>query len=286
MVRFGHLSKFFDSMDVIPGIAKISYHFINTGRSMKKSFIIGVSVFAMFLVSCASQQKVKAKQLYDCSNKVQDAIIKYNKKKFSSAQYMLDDVITKCPGHSAMDTAIFYLAKSWLGMKKPDEAKTDFDRLLQSFPNSAFSEEAHYLVGYSSYLASNPWYLDQASTKLAEQKLKEFIETFPKSPFIDSAQFYIVQCQEKLAEKQLQAARFYEKINQLESAIVYYKSLAEDFPDSKLIDESKLGTAEDLHKLNRDSEAEAILEELALQTKDPAMLKKVGALKMKIGAKK
>ena len=74
-------------MDVIPGIAKISYHFINTGRSMKKSFIIGVSVFAMLLVSCASQQKVKAKQLYDCSNKVQDALIKYNKKKFSSAQY-------------------------------------------------------------------------------------------------------------------------------------------------------------------------------------------------------
>lgn len=248
---------------------------------MNRPLIIGVSMLAMLLVSCASQQKVKAKQLYDCSGKVQDAINKYNKKKFSSAQFILTDVITKCPGFSADDTATYYLAKSWLGMKKPEEAKTEFDRLLQSFPNSVYSEEAHYLAGYCSYLSSNPWYLDQASTKLAEQKLKEFIETFPKSLYVDSAQFFIVQCQEKLAEKHVQAARFYEKINQYEAAIVYYKSLAEDFPDSKFLDESKLSMAGDLHKLNRNAEADAVLEELALQTKDPAVLKKIGTLKTK-----
>jgi outer membrane assembly lipoprotein YfiO len=248
---------------------------------MNRPLIIGVSMLAILLVSCASQQKVKTKQLYDCSGKVRDAISKYNKKKFSSAQFILTDVITKCPGYSADDTATYYLAKSWLGLKKPEEAKTEFDRLLQTFPNSVYSEEAHYQTGYCAYLSSNPWYLDQASTKLAAQKLKEFIETFPKSPYADSAQFFIVQCQEKMAEKHLQAARFYEKINQYESAIVYYKSFAEDFPDSKFLDESKLSMAEDLHKLNRDSEANAILEELALQTKDPVILKKIGALKTK-----
>jgi outer membrane protein assembly factor BamD len=253
---------------------------------MNRPLIIGVSLLAMLLVSCASQQKVKAKQLYDCSGKVQDALNKYNKKKFSSAQFILTDVIAKCPGHPAEDTAIFYLAKAWLGMKKPEEAKTEFERLLQTFPNSVFGEEAHYRLGYSSYLASNPWYLDQASTKLAQQKLKEFIETYPKSPFADSAQFFIVQCQEKLAEKHLQAARFYEKINQFESAIVYYKSLEEEFPDSKFIDDSKLSMALDLRKLNRIAEADAMLEELAQQTKDPVILKKIGALKIKSSFKK
>jgi outer membrane protein assembly factor BamD len=248
---------------------------------MNRPLIIGVSMLAILLVSCASQQKIKAKQLYDCSGKVQDAINKYNKKKFSSAQFILTDVITKCPGFGADDTASYYLAKSWLGMKKTEEAKTEFDRLLQSFPNSAFSEEAHYLEGYCSYLSSNPYYLDQASTKLAEQKLKEFIETFPKSPYVDSAQFLIVQCREKLAEKHLQAAHFYEKINQFESAIVYYKSFEEEFPESKFMDAAKLSMAEDLHKLNRNAEADAILEELAPQTKDPAILKKIGSLKTK-----
>lgn len=253
---------------------------------MKKSLIIGGSVLAILLASCASQEKIKAKHLYDCSARVQEAIAKYNKKKFSSAQYVLSDIITKCPGHNSMDTVIYYLAKSWLGMKKPDEAKSEFDRLLQSFPNSAFSEESHYLIGYSSYLASNPWNLDQANTKLAEQKLKEFIETFPKSPFVDSAQFYIVQCQEKLAEKNLEAARFYEKINQYESAIVYYKCLEEEFPESKFIDQAKLNMAQDLRKLNRVSEADALLDELAQHTADPSILKKIGALKSKSTDKK
>jgi outer membrane protein assembly factor BamD len=248
---------------------------------MNKSVVLGVCISGILLVSCASQQKVKAKHLYECSDRIHEAIVKYNKKKFSSAQYTLSDVIVKCPGHDASDTATYYLAKSWIGLNKPEDAKTEVERLLQSFPNCAFSEEAHYLIGYCSYLASNPWYLDQANTKEAESKLKEFIENYPKSVYVDSAQLYIGKCQEKLAEKQFQAARFYEKISQFEAAIVYYKAIIEDFPDSKLIDESKVAMAEDLYKLNRDSEADAVLEELSLQTKDPAILKKIGALKTK-----
>jgi hypothetical protein len=44
--------------------------------------------------------------------------------------------------------------------------------------------------------------------------------------------------------------------------------------------------AGDLHKLNRNAEADAVLEELALQTKDPAVLKKIGTLKTKSVDKK
>ena len=253
---------------------------------MNKLILPLVCFAAVLLVSCASQQKVKARQLYECSDKIHDAIKKYNKGRFSSAQYTLSDVILKCPGHDASDTATYYLAKSWLGLKKPDDAKSEIERLLQSFPNCAFSEEAHYLVGYCSYLASNPWYLDQANTKDAESKLKEFIENYPKSVYVDSAQFFIGKCQDKLAEKQFQAARFYEKISQLESAIVYYKALLEDFPDSKFIEESKVAMAEDLYKLGRAPEADAVLEELAQQTKDPVILKKIGSLKTKSDAKK
>jgi outer membrane protein assembly factor BamD len=219
--------------------------------------------------------------LYECSEKVHEAIEKYKKKRYSSAQFLLTDVIAKCPGHGSTDTALFYLGKSWLGMKKPDEAKLEFDRLIQSFSQSPFNEEANYLLGYSSYKASSPWYLDQTSTKDALKKLKEFMETFPQSPFADSAKACIDSCNEKLARKEYEAAVFYEKVAQFDAAIVYLKNVVETYPESRLVPRAKLSMAADLIETKRPAEADAVLEELLDQNHDEAIAKKARTLKLR-----
>ncbi len=249
---------------------------------MKKLFGLFLCLVAGIVLSCASSTKIKPRHLYDCDEKTAEAIEKFHKKRFSAAQFVLSEVITNCPGFSAYDTAVYYLGKSWLAAKKPDEAKLEFERLVQIFPNSAFYEESLYLLGYSSYLASNPWYLDQESTDKARQRLKEFIETHPASPYADSARFYIDKCIDKLAQKEFEAARFYEKTNHLESAIVYFNSIIQTYPQSQLALQARLSIAADLIILNRASEAKVVLNELLEQTKDESILKKAKALEAKI----
>jgi len=247
-----------------------------------KSLIVSVVATALFFSSCASMAKSQAKKLFECSEKVQEALIKYKKKHYSSAQFILTDAIAKCPGHASADTAVFFLGKSWLGLNKPDEAKLEFERLIQTYPNSPFSEEAHYLEGYSSYRASSPWYLDQTSTKEANRQLKEFAEMFPQSYFADSARAYVDSCNEKLARKELEAAKFYEKIDQYDAAIVYLKNVSDEFPQSKFVPMAKLSMAQDLIVMKRSPEAEAVLDELLEQTHDDTIAKKARAMKARI----
>jgi outer membrane protein assembly factor BamD len=253
---------------------------------MKNLFRLVFTTILAVLLSCAASHRIKAKHLYDCSGKMKEAIEKFNKKKYSATQYILTEVLEKCPGHSANDTALYYLGKSWLAMKKPDEAKLEFERLVQSFSNSAFADESRYLLAYSSYLASSPWYLDQTSTKEAREKLKEFLETTPSGPLADSTRLYIEKCTHKLAEKEFQIARFYEKIHRYESAIIYFKSIIEEFPQSSFTPEAGISIAEDLIILNRNSEAEAMIDELIEQSHDQSILKKAAALKDKASKKK
>ena len=154
---------------------------------------------------------------------------------------------------------------------------------IGSYPNSPFSEEARYLQGYCSYRASSPWYLDQASTKEALRQLNEFVETYAQSPFADSARVYSDSCMEKLAQKEYEAAKFYEKIAQYDAAIVYLKAVTADYPQSKFVPLAKLSMAEDCIALKRGAEAEAILDDLVDQTHDEAILKKARGLKARIG---
>jgi outer membrane protein assembly factor BamD len=253
---------------------------------MKITLKIALSLMTMVLMSCAASHRVKVKHLYDCSGKMQQALEKFNKKKYSATQFILTEVLEKCPGHSSNDTALYYLGKSWLAMKKPDEAKLEFERLVQSFSGSAFYDECRYLSAYSGYLASSPWYLDQASTKDAREKLKEFLETAPTGPLADSARVYIDKCTQKLAEKEFQIARFYEKIHRFESAIIYYRSIMDEFPQSSFTPLAGISISEDLIMLNRTTEAQAMLDELIEQSHDQSVLKKAAALKDKIAKKK
>jgi outer membrane protein assembly factor BamD len=252
---------------------------------MKKTALLIVPVALYFLSSCASGSKVKTSHLYDCSAKLAEGIEKYGKKHYSAAQELFSEIISNCPGHSANDTTLYYLGKSWIALKKPDEAKLEFDHLIQMFPNSPFNEEARYLVGFTSYLASSPWYLDQTTTLEARNRLKAYIESNPGSPFTDSARVYILKCNDKLAEKEFEAARFYEKTNHYEAAIVYHKVIINDFPECSFVQKAKLSISDDLIQLSRNTEAIAVLDELLSETKDESIMKKAGVLKQKAAKK-
>jgi outer membrane protein assembly factor BamD len=251
----------------------------------KKNSWLLISVLLLFAFNASAvvpAKTVKLKKLFDCDAKLKKAVEKYNKKKYYDVNNILTDVLTQCPGHPAYDSMLYYQAKTLLALKKYEEAKTEFDRVVQTYPSSAFYEESYFLLGYSMFCASNPVDLDQTTTKDAQGRLRDFVELFPHSAFADSARFYIAKADEKFAEKEFQAAQFYDKIEQYEAAIVYYKIVLDGFPQSKFAARALLGTAEDLVKTNRNGEAGAVIEDLTKQTQDEAILKRAQALKAKI----
>jgi outer membrane assembly lipoprotein YfiO len=250
-----------------------------TMKNSKAALVIATLVMVSLALHVSA---AKPKKLFDCTGKIQKAVEKYNKKKYLDCQDILTEVLTQCPGHSAYDTALYYKAKSLLATKKYDEAKTEFDRLASTYPNSPFYEEAYFRLGQCMFLESSSPDLDQATTKDAQGRLKDFCESFSKSGYADSAHDLIARAEDKLAEKEFLNARFYEKIDQFEAAVVYHKMMIQEFPQSKLVPQAMLAMAEDLIKANRMGEAAAVIDDLAGRTNDDAVLKKARSLKSKL----
>jgi outer membrane protein assembly factor BamD len=222
---------------------------------------VGIIIIATSFTSDA-EWKSRRKKRYDCTRDLTRAIARYEKGRYNEAKTILGETKYQCTGHSSMDSILYYLGMSALRAKTPEEARTEFDRLVIDFPNSPFAEEAHFRIGHGSYLSSNPPERDQSKTKDAIRELSGFIDDYPGSVFADSARVYIAKCENKLARKEYETARFYQKLEKYEAAIVYYRALTDDYPESEFVAESRLSIAYCLAKIQRTSEARQVLEQL------------------------
>jgi outer membrane protein assembly factor BamD len=236
-----------------------------------------LAVSCCFLASCAGGQKVK-KPKYECSPRIAQAIQKYKKKKYSAAKTMLEDVKIQCAGSDALDTAQYYIGMSLLQMKLYPEAKLEFTQLIQEFPNSEYYEEALFRVAYSVYKGSRSVERDQTETREAYRLFADYLENYPSSTYADSAQKYIKMAVNKLAQKEYESARFYQKIGEKEAAIVCYKTFITEYPGSEFTPMARLNLGQTLFDLKRLSEAKEVLGALITQEPDSDIAKKADEL--------
>jgi outer membrane protein assembly factor BamD len=227
----------------------------------------------LFLVSCAGTHKIKAQKV-GCTSKVAEAIKKINSGKSGTAKIILEDVKLQCAGHEIMDTAEYYLGVALMNLKFYAEAKLEFSRLTQDFPNSPFFDESLYMIALSVYKTSRPVDRDQAETKEALKLLRDFVETYPSSFFADSAQKYMARAVDKLAEKDFNSARFYQKVGEKEAAVICYKSFINDYAGSSFVAQARLNLGQLLIELGRKSEAKEVLDDLVAKETNGDYVKK------------
>lgn len=225
----------------------------------------------------AGTHKIKSRK-YECSSRVAEAITKINAGKPGAAKIILEDVKLQCAGHEVMDTAEYWLGVALLRLKLYADAKLEFSRLTQDFPNSPFFDESQYSIGLCVFKTSRPVDRDQAETKDAVKLLRDFIENYSSSVFADSARKYLAQAVDKLAEKDFNSARFYQKIGEKEAAVVCYKSFVNDYAGSAFAAQAQLNLAQVLIELGRKGEAKEVLDGLVAKEDNGDYVKKAREL--------
>ncbi len=235
------------------------------------------SAGVMLFASCAGTNKLE-KKVEDCAERISRGIELYHGKRYGMALARLEDARTQCSGSPSMDTVLFYLGMTNVKQKKFIEARTEFQRLVQDFPGSPFFDEAKFRIGYVVFQQSHPLNRDQKETREALRLLEDYVESYPSSSMIDSARFYRNEAYEKLALKEFKNAQFYEKIDEPEAAVVYYRAFLNQFPESKLVDQARFTATEILLRLDRNAEAEELRDELIERGKNKELQKKVKTL--------
>ncbi len=128
---------------------------------------------------------------------------------------------------------LVYKAKAFF-----QEASQEFQKVLDSYPNSEWAEPAKFQIALCAASSSPGPSYDQTLTQEAKDKFDEFIKSHPEAELSQDARERVVELNEQEAESNYQIGLFYEKQKAYESAKIYYRYCINKFPRSKWAGES------------------------------------------------
>jgi outer membrane protein assembly factor BamD len=186
--------------------------------------------------SCSDYQQVLKGSDYEAKWKI--AQEKYEKKDYNKALPLFEELLTVFRGTSKAEQLYFYYAYAHFGIEDFQSAQYFFDNFTSTFPNSRYSEEAAYMVGYCLYKDSPRFNLDPTSTYRAIAELQGFTNRFPRSKRVEDCNKLIEELRGKLETKTFRLAQLYYNIENYQAAIIAFKNFSRDFPDTRLAPEA------------------------------------------------
>lgn len=162
----------------------------------------------------------------------------YNKGDYHRAMQLLDELLIYYRGTDTSEKINYYYAQCYYGEGEYLEAGFYFSKFCNTFPTSKYAEESQYMAAYCQYLYSPKYSLDQTISEDAIDEFQMFINTYPSSERVAKCNELIDELRGKLEKKAFETAKLYYKIGNYESAVVAFKNLLIDFPDTRFKEEA------------------------------------------------
>ncbi|HRG59456.1 MAG TPA: outer membrane protein assembly factor BamD [Bacteroidia bacterium] len=224
-------------------------------------FII-VLGFSILLFSCkGSYQRLLKSSDYEL--KYKRAIEYYEKKDYTRALPLLEELVTVMRGTARAEKIHYYFAQTNYAIEDYLLASYHFKDFARTYPQSQWVEEATYLSAYCFYLTSPPYSLDQSNTISAIQEMQVFINLYPQSTHLQECNQIIDKLRLKLENKAFDISKLYYNTANYQAAIVAFNNFQKDFPDSKYREEASYLQLKSAHLLAINS----------IETKMPERLK-------------
>lgn len=143
-------------------------------------------------------------------------------------------LLTNAPHMKEAPQILYDLGEIYFRKGKQLEAIQEFELLEQRYPNSPLSEKAAVRIAdaYARLAKRNPTDIRPVEGELSA--LNHFISVYPESDKVPEIRLRQQDIYEKLAGMQYKLGTYYENIlKRPDSALVTYRSLLEQFPDSE-----------------------------------------------------
>lgn len=209
-----------------------------------KNKILSVFFLVLVLASCGEYNKILKSR--DPQEKYTYAKKYFDEKEYGKSATLLEEILTAYTGTSKEQEVLYLLAQSYFYNKDYSAANQYYTRYTNKFPKGEYAEIAMYNSAYGYYLDSPDVRLDQSNTYKAIQGFQIFLDYYPNSDKAKTAQDLMFELQEKLAYKELLAARLYFNLglynldNNYESCIVTSRESLKSYPFSVYTEEFQI----------------------------------------------
>ena len=208
---------------------KIGEYYMKLGKDKKafeafQDFVVKHKSSNSFMKAISNQYKIangvlsekKEKKLKVLPDKVRD----------SELLSWFNSIIESAPFSKYSPLAQFALAESYQNDKKISLAIASYQKLVDKYPNHKLSSEAQYRIGDIARKQINLGSRDSANITHAKNAMEDVIVAYENSPRAKEAKIALKQLNSIQGTQLYETGLFYEKQNQLRSAVIYYEKAA------------------------------------------------------------
>ncbi|MCX7745083.1 MAG: outer membrane protein assembly factor BamD [Flavobacteriales bacterium] len=199
------------------------------GLNTKISFLACIFLLSLF-TGCSEYQKLIKSS--DYALKYEKAKEYYNKKKYSKALTLFEELLTIYRGTTKAEEIYYYYAYSHYGVGDYILANHFFSTYSSIYPMSSRVEECDFMAAYCHYLDSPRDVLEQSNTLLAISELQSFVNRYPQSTRVARCNELIEELRKKLENKAYRNAMQYYNMEKYNSASVAFANVLKEFPDT------------------------------------------------------
>jgi outer membrane protein assembly factor BamD len=208
-------------------------------------------ILVFVLVGCSEYQKILKNP--DMEFKYQKGIEFFEAGKYEKAYPIFDELVQLYRGTNKSEEVYYYYAASLFGMKDYILAAFHFKNYSKTFPNNPKAEEAAYMTAYCYYLEAPDYSLDQSYTLKAIAELQLYINRYPNSTRLETANRIMRELRGKMERKQYEIAKQYFRTENYQSAVVSLGNTLNDFPDTQYREEAMFLKLKAAYKLAENS---------------------------------
>jgi len=211
-----------------------------------KKLLYSISILIL-ISSCSEYQK--ALNSDEVSVKFNLGTELYDAEKYSKASRLFAQILPQYRGKPQAQKLTYMQAMCFYNTKDYNSSSYQMERFVNSYPDSEKVEEMAFLGAKSYYLMAPIFSKDSEDTKIAIDKLQQFINAFPESEFNDDANKLIFELDYKLELKEFNIALQYNVLTDYQAAIKSFENFLIDFPGSNLREKAMYYRFDSAYKL-------------------------------------
>jgi outer membrane protein assembly factor BamD len=139
---------------------------------------------------------------------------------------------------------------------KYDEAISAGERFVQLYPSDPDAAYAQYIVGLSWFRQIRDVTQDQKESIRTMNAMKELVERWPDSEYVEDAQAKIRFARDQLAGKEMQIGRYYQERREYIAAVTRFRNVVEVYSDTRHIEEALARLTETYYAMGMTNEAQ------------------------------
>jgi outer membrane protein assembly factor BamD len=219
---------------------------------------------------------------FTAEEKLAYAMKLYENEDWEEAANEFQAIVLQFPGNAVVDDAQFYLGKTRFSREEYLIAAYEFSKLIKNMPASELIPEAQLMLAECYFRLSPQYTLDQKYTKKAVEEFQAFIDFFPTHEKVYEAENKISELNDKLALKEYETARQYERLEYYAAALIYYNNVLEIYHDTKYAPLAMYNKIKVLTLRNRNTEALAEISKFLQKYPDDSNSKEIQELKFSL----